>query len=652
MYDELISATQPTRTLQRADPSTFVEGGGNVRGQSLRFDTEPKRQDLEKWEGAWLHGGPVGHILDQRALMTFGVGSEWTTDDDETTIPGPDGEPETAADYLERVWPTRDRDEWFIHSAVTCYWAGFATWEPVRTRGGGLVPNNEPFHGFEYVHPRTVDAFWDDAGEIQSWVQEVRTNRFHDRLRTELEADELVHVTLHPKGRHPLGLSIVGRAWDDIRRFHNNQDAIGEALHRFGYSGWHVQVGREDGPTIDDNELRRVKQRIKKVEGAKSLVTGQDISVNPLEAGSFSEGLNKIAENDIRNLATALGIPLEWTNYGGDGLGTGTPAESRQTAFERQARAEQRRMAAHAVRIAKLFIEESPFPDDVHIDLGWGDVVSDQQAVAEWLSSFKASYTHNEVREKLGDGPVPDEADIDGDAPVAEEDTSEDAGGLFPMSRGPDTGNRHLSDRQLEPWEQAYDDIFQGVVWGEDTGRQLFAFDPEDVPQFAIENLREAVIGGALFEDIDAIPDSAREAVKATMLDSLEERHGWSVDSVRDNLMDTVPDLEKDRAESIARTETASITNSAREAGYEERFDTDAERFYWQGPENPRTTDACSWLKRKTNPQFGGEPVSLSRLKELIAEAPSHDDDLPDDMARPDDFVCHINERHTFVRAA
>jgi len=37
--------------------------------------------------------------------------------------------------------------------------------------------------------------------------------------------------------------------------------------------------------------------------------------------------------------------------------------------------------------------------------------------------------------------------------------------------------------------------------------------------------------------------------------------------------------------------------------------------------------------------------------KELIAEAPTHDPDLPDDIARPEAFTTYPNERKTFTRA-
>ena len=41
----------------------------------------------------------------------------------------------------------------------------------------------------------------------------------------------------------------------------------------------------------------------------------------------------------------------------------------------------------------------------------------------------------------------------------------------------------------------------------------------------------------------------------------------------------------------------------------------------------------------------------MDRLKELIDEAPTHDDDMDDNLARPENYVVHPNERKTWVRA-
>jgi len=73
--------------------------------------------------------------------------------------------------------------------------------------------------------------------------------------------------------------------------------------------------------------------------------------------------------------------------------------------------------------------------------------------------------------------------------------------------------------------------------------------------------------------------------------------------------------------------------------------------FYWSGNLDGRTTEACRWLIEQTNPFHGGEPVPLEELKELIDEAWTHDDDMTENMARPDNYTVHINERKTFARA-
>ena len=112
-------------------------------------------------------------------------------------------------------------------------------------------------------------------------------------------------------------------------------------------------------------------------------------------------------------------------------------------------------------------------------------------------------------------------------------------------------------------------------------------------------------------------------------------------------------DLTLDEARTIARTETASVLNSSREDGYVEQGVADDDLFYWTGaePGDSRQTEACEWLIEKTNPFHGGNPVSLERLRELVAEAPTHDPDMQDDLARPENWVIHPNERSTFAKA-
>jgi hypothetical protein len=133
------------------------------------------------------------------------------------------------------------------------------------------------------------------------------------------------------------------------------------------------------------------------------------------------------------------------------------------------------------------------------------------------------------------------------------------------------------------------------------------------------------------------------------MLESLTDE-GWTIDGVADQLMQLDGVESQDRAELIARTETASVVNSAREEGYQANDQAD-DKFYWTGAIDNRTTDACEWLIKQTNPNYGGTPVELKDLQDLIEEAPEHDDSMQDDLARPENYVVHPNERKTFTRA-
>lgn len=647
MFNELIDAgttrtadaqRDPDYTLQ-GGPDFFAQGGGTLDERPGQRDQPIDQARLEEYEAAYREGGIVGQLVDARALMEFGVGTEWTTDDDDVTA-RIDGEPLTVADYLERTLPTKYRDDALIRIGTDALWAGNAFVERVDTRGG------EASGRLDHIHPATIDALYDDHGAIEEWVQHVkRRSAFADTLEQRADADGLAHFALKRVGRNPLGFSVLGRAWDDVQRYWANQDAIGNSLERHGYTKWWVQVGREGGQAIDDQEIRRHRTRFQQVQQNDAILTGRDVEIEPLDtSGAVGEGISAIAENDLMQVAGAMGMPLEIANIGSDGLGTGKPAESRLMLFERQARAEQRRLGAQFVeQLARPLIRASPFPDDVHVALSWGDVVSDQQAVAEWLRDFIGVYTPDEIRQKLGDGPLPDDVDAD-DLGIPGEDAPEPGGrSPFDLQDGGGTDFRHLSlsARAHQRWERAYHAVIETALWPDAGRRQLFEFDPEEVPAFVKERLRETILDGAVFADFETIPSGARQALQTALLDSLEQRHGWSITSLRDNLQDAVPGLDDLEAERIARTETQHLVAESREAGYREQFGDDA-RFRWVGPDDDRTTDACEWIKDQVDADEG---VPLEELKGLVDEA---NQKFVDHDGR--DWTPHIQCRHTFVR--
>lgn len=195
----------------------------------------------------------------------------------------------------------------------------------------------------------------------------------------------------------------------------------------------------------------------------------------------------------------------------------------------------------------------------------------------------------------------------------------------------------------LPDWEAAYLGMYEHALWHDDTDRALAGFSESAIPDMVQARLRESILGGALFSDFEDIPSSKLQDLRRTFVDTLDS-DGWTLDEMAGELQDLQPTLTDSEAETIARTETASAVNTAREEAYEERGLADA-RFRWTGPSDARTTEACEWLKDRT-----ADGVTLERLRELIEDAPTHDDDMQDNMARPENYLPHISCRHTYVR--
>ena len=169
----------------------------------------------------------------------------------------------------------------------------------------------------------------------------------------------------------------------------------------------------------------------------------------------------------------------------------------------------------------------------------------------------------------------------------------------------------------------------------------------ESVPEYVIKQIQEAIrAGGAVFSDIESVPEDAVNSLEGILEDNLTQPQGWSLDSVVGDMKDAFPGVDTEDLEVVARTETASVLNEARERGYESMPDSATAKFYWQGPSDSRTTEACEELKERTNPQYGGTPVSMNELVRMQQEVQA--EHFASLSFRK--HAIHPNERHTFVR--
>ena len=225
-------------------------------------------------------------------------------------------------------------------------------------------------------------------------------------------------------------------------------------------------------------------------------------------------------------------------------------------------------------------------------------------------------------------------------------DEFEDSEAESPADEAP--AGLDLTEEEVLQMDQILEGAYKSQIWPEsvdDIEKRAWSGD-DSVPDYVLEQISMAIDSGAVFDDFKTLPARVVEEVKGLLEDNLTQPQGWSLDSVVDDFKDVFPGVPEEQLEVVARTETASVLNKAREEGYQSREESGRFRFKWVGPSDNRTTDACTELKERTNPDHGGTPVSLPDLKRMEQEV--HAEHFNNLEFRT--HTIHPNERHTFVR--
>ncbi|AHG00956.1 hypothetical protein HALLA_12045 [Halostagnicola larsenii XH-48] len=486
-----------SRILERATPSSWVAGGTSRPNKF--FQTRPRTyKELKRREKIYLNGGPITEFIDTRALMTYGTGVDF-----ESSSPVTDDQGRTVDEWLtEQFGDTLELT--MIDAGIQSYWAGDAWPEIVETRAG-------EFSHLELIDPTTMDVDWNDYGEITTLRQIIKGPRGKPKSQP-VDIDNVGHFTFKDSSGGPLGDSLVEQNLDEINRYVSNQEQRANAIKLHGSPKYDVSVGSE-GQSIPDKVMRRINRKFRpeRVDEETAWTHGGDLEINALESPGMGDGMKQITETDISLLAGSFGIPLEWTNFGSAGLGDGSPAESRERKFERQARTEQTRRANQFKKeiLRPILRRYSPFPEDIEINVVFGDVVSDPTQVTEWLSTVDWAFHRDEIREMVGHAAW-DESDSREAPPELADDAGGDGGGMGLFSdgdrdRGHGTGNRNcgralfhdsVSGDDLTQEELVWRDVVEKVLWSDDSSRTLFEFNADDLPDFVTARLEDAHPGG------------------------------------------------------------------------------------------------------------------------------------------------------------
>lgn len=611
--------TKKRQLQNRGTPDTRVDSGGTR--DDYTFDgQELSRSDLREIKHIRESGGFVAQLVHGKAIMQFGMGATFEAENDE------------AAEWLLDQFG--DLDNLLIDIGEDATWFPFALGEIVETQGGD-------FSHLELIEPWTMLPIENEHGEIIAWEQEIKGD--FESITETFEPDEIATFVLNKAyGRDKTGVSEVKRAEDEIRNYKENQKTINEALeYLIPHNHW--KVGKEGGAVIDDNELRRVRNKINDMSGDTQVITGHDVDQEAIELPTFD--VQQITDNDVRQLCVALGVPIELASVISEGLGSGEQSGMRGQFFQLERRAKQRSLGGQFVEeVARILLRDySPYDAEQQLDLVFDETqeISERKTI---IDSVGDDMTVNERRSLFDMAPLDDESVGEDFERPAKDSGDEGMGGLFAEG---DTDFRGLADGDIPEWDAYMMDLHERVFTA-DTERNLLQFNNSEVPEFVKNRLRDVLLTeDVLFSDIESIADSDRMQLQEFLVESLEQDR-WSIDGISDKIEQL--GVSGDRADTIARTEVASAVNTARAEGYKERGDEDGELFYWSGNLDGRQTEACEWLIEQTNPFNGGDPVPMDELKELIDEAPTHDPEMDDNLARPENFVVHPNERKTFVR--
>jgi hypothetical protein len=208
-----------TSKAVESKPKTLIASGG--RKKELFGEQKRTKELLKKWWNIYEQGGLYAQAIDMYSYATFANGYRF-----EGT--------ENLVQEVEDNFRVFDFDTVGMHAIRQSLIFGDSFEEAVATRGNTSIPVSIVMRDSS-----TFDIDADEKGIVKGYIQILP-----DMPSTKLKPEQIIHLQLIPSG-DLYGISLIGRAYDDIMRDTKTAEASAEAIDRHGFKKFHIQVGTE-----------------------------------------------------------------------------------------------------------------------------------------------------------------------------------------------------------------------------------------------------------------------------------------------------------------------------------------------------------------------------------------------------------------------
>jgi hypothetical protein len=265
-----------------AKPKTYVQSGGQKK---TFFDEKKRSQDylLKLWN-IYVQGGLYSQAIDAYAYAVLANG--WRLEGDQTQV-----------DIITQNFSEFDINSIIFQGIVHSLVLGDGFQEVVYTRGGGAPIKIVSRQSWSF----DIDA--DGHGTIKNFVQTLP-----DMNPVRLKPEQVVHIQLNPSG-DLYGISLFGRAYDDIMRDTKTAEATAEAIDRHGFKKWQIKVG-QPGIPVKQEVIKDISKQFEVINTKNEFTTPADVDIKDLDEGGL-ERMEEYSNVSLMRVAAALGVPEE-----------------------------------------------------------------------------------------------------------------------------------------------------------------------------------------------------------------------------------------------------------------------------------------------------------------------------------------------------